>query len=66
MPGAILASESSPVKLEEFVRVTVPLLSNEGYDKVVDVLDIQRGYIEAHLRTYNANQENWHRFATHL
>jgi hypothetical protein len=66
MAGLFLENTTGPTKLEEFVHATVPLLTTEGYENVIDVLDIQRGYIEAHLKMFNATQENWHRFAQNL
>lgn len=66
MPGLLLATVTSPVKLEEFVHATVPLLSADGYEKVIEALEIQREYIEAHLKQFNATHENWHRFAQNL
>lgn len=66
MASLFLENATGPTKLEEFVHATVPLLTAEGYENVIDILDIQRGYIEAHLKMFNATQENWHRFAQNL
>jgi len=66
MQGLFLSTIISPTKLEEFVHATVPLLSASGYQDVIDVLEIQREYIEVHLKQFNATQENWHRFAQNL
>jgi hypothetical protein len=66
MQGLFLTTVTSPVKLEEFVHSTVPLLTDAGYQSVIDALEIQREYIEAHLKQFNGTQENWHRFAQNL
>ena len=66
MPGPILMPAGTPTKLEELVKITVPQLTPAGYLAVTNVLEIQRNYIEAHLKMYSPTHENWHRWVQNL
>jgi len=63
---AILADESHPKTLEEFVSVTTPPRTKEAFDAVIALLEPQRIFIESHLFNFKTSNENWHRLATNL
>jgi hypothetical protein len=64
--GPILASVESPKTLEEFVVLTTPPLTEEGFKSVIAFLEPQRNYVESHLRNFSAVHENWRGFVQNL
>jgi len=64
--GPLLADESHPKTLEEFVSATTPPRTKETFDEVIVILEPQRMFIEAHLLNYKTSHENWQRWAIRI